>query len=690
MTALLRLLTFSLSFFILAPQGAAAEASEIVVLMRDRTGRDADLDARPLQREEIELLEKVARLDLEPVRVQRDGAQILAIAGPLDEASLRSVLADLRALPDVLYAEQVLPSASPRSAQGAGADETVDLLMVKPSDREQRDRADAGEPLGAPSMRHLRAVAGVALGYERPASGGVHVLRLPGRTTRGEAGEIAARLQADPSVSFAEPVGRFEAQLEPNDTFYALQWHYFEALGGVNLPPAWNVTTGSQGIVIAVLDSGVLFNHPDLTGRVLAGYDFVSSTTKSNDGGGRDGDPTDPGDWATAGFCGSGQPATASKWHGTHVTGTIAASSANGSGVAGVNWISPVLPVRVLGRCGGDWADLADAIRWAAGLTVPGAPANAYPARVINMSLGGQSSCPQAVQEAITAAVASGSVVVVAAGNESSPASQFAPGNCAGVIAVHANSRSGGYAPYSNYGAPIDVSAPGGDTSYSYSGPYGTLVYDGVLSLGDAGATSASSPGFYYKEGTSMAAPHVSGVASLVLSVNDELTPGQVETILELSAWPFPSAPGAQCNTTDCGAGIVDAANALAFTPEREGRNFYPVTPCRVVDTRIGSGGALAGGAYRSFQASGLCGVPSGAKAVAGILTAVLPTVSGHLRIWPSDRPFPGASALNFAAGAVKANNGMMRLSPSGTFSVYFGAGSGTVHVLADVTGYFL
>src|SRR5262249_18704579 len=140
-------------------------------------------------------------------------------------------------------------------------------------------------------------------------------------------------------------------------------------------------------------------NHPDLAGRYVGGYDFITNAQVANDGqfttatNDRDPDPSDPGDWITAAESASdffaGCPIANSSWHGTHVAGTIGAASGNGTGVAGINWVSKILPARVLGKCGGYLSDIADAIQWSAGLSVPGVPNNPNPARVLNLSLGG-------------------------------------------------------------------------------------------------------------------------------------------------------------------------------------------------------------------------------------------------------------------------------------------------------------
>lgn len=183
--------------------------------------------------------------------------------------------------------------------------------------------------------------------------------------------------------------------LVPNDPQYTNQWHY-KGTYGIDAPAAWDIITGSTDIVVAVIDTGIC-NHADLAGRYLPGYDFVSDVLVANDGGGRDGDASDPGDWITAAEDGSGYfagcGASDSSWHGTHVAGTIGAASNNNFGVAGINWVSKILPVRVLGKCGGNTSDIIDGMRWAAGLTVAGVPANPYPAKVLNMSLGGSGAC---------------------------------------------------------------------------------------------------------------------------------------------------------------------------------------------------------------------------------------------------------------------------------------------------------
>src|SRR5690606_25372148 len=193
-----------------------------------------------------------------------------------------------------------------------------------------------------------------------------------------------------------------------------------------------DVTDGS-GVVVAVLDTGIT-NHSDLNANILPGYDFISDTTVAGDGNGRDSNPADPGDYSGG---------SNSSWHGTHVTGTIAAVTNNNSGVAGVAPKAKVVPVRVLGRGGGYLSDIADGLIWASGGSVSGVPSNPYPAEVINMSLGGSGSCSSTYQNAINSAVGRGTTVVVAAGNSNADTVNYNPGNCNNVIAVASTTRSG-------------------------------------------------------------------------------------------------------------------------------------------------------------------------------------------------------------------------------------------------------
>jgi serine protease len=369
--------------------------------------------------------------------------------------------------------------------------------------------------------------------------------------------EIVSSIAGLPDVEYAEPDLIMLPALAPTDPQYGSQWHYFETYG-VNATAAWDITTGSDGIKIAVIDTGIT-DHADLAGRWAGGYDFITDVPTANDGNGRDSDPHDPGDWITSSESASGPFAgcgvTNSTWHGTHVAGTIGAASNNDIGVAGVNWVSKIVPVRVLGKCGGFTSDIADGMRWAAGLPASGVPANPNPAKVLNLSLGGPGVCSATYQNAIDAINAAGSVVVVAAGNNGSNlnSNSFQPANCNGVITVAAIDRGGQRAYYSNYGATVEISAPGGETT--------PTLQNGVFSTLNAGTTSPSADTYGYKAGTSMAAPHVSGVISLMLSLDPGLSFTQILQILQSTARMFPV--GSSCTTSICGSGIVDAGSAL-------------------------------------------------------------------------------------------------------------------------------
>jgi serine protease len=372
--------------------------------------------------------------------------------------------------------------------------------------------------------------------------------------------QIVREFRARPDVEYAQPnyILRI-ADKTPNDPLYARQWHYFnngtgagQYPGGINLPKAWDGTTGSSSVVVAVIDTGILPNHPDIQGspNLIAGYDMITDPFTANDNNGRDIDPTDPGDAVTANECGYPHDKESSSWHGTHVAGTIGVGNTNnGIGVAGINWAVKVQAVRVLGKCGGTTSDINDAIRWAAGLPVPGVPNNATRARVINMSLGGGVPCSMSpsTQAAINDAVNAGTVVVVAAGNDGTDASQSYPASCDNVITVAAGDYRGSLAWYSNYGSKVKIMAPGGDV---YQDLNGVSKGGGVLSMVDP---SAGTYAFYM--GTSMATPHVSGVAALLLAKEPTLTPAQLLARLQSYALPRDST---QC-PQPCGAGLLSA-----------------------------------------------------------------------------------------------------------------------------------
>ena len=442
--------------------------------------------------------------------------------------------------------------AFPVTAQSARPDVPTGQIIIQ----YKSTTAAFAAPAAADQISRLSTAAGVSMQYLRAMSGDASVLSLPEALPLAQVQAICAKLMNLPEVAYAEPDQRLFPALTPNDTYYANQWDLFES-NGINAPAAWDITTGVSSIVVADIDTGIT-NHADLSGRTVPGYDFISDSRIANDGSARDSDPSDPGDWITAAENSSGFFAGCgvrnSSWHGTHTAGTIGANGNNGLGVAGINWHSRILPVRVLGKCGGTTSDIVDGLRWAAGLSVPGVPANPNPAKVANLSLGGSGSCDATWQNGINAVTAAGMVVVVAAGNSNSDAGSFQPASCDGVITVAATNRSGGRASYSNFGSKVEISAPGGQQSFS-NDP------NGILSTLNTGTQGPVADTYIYYQGTSMATPHVTGVVSLMFSLNPALTPAQVLIILQNTARPFPG--GSNCNTSLCGSGMLDAATAV-------------------------------------------------------------------------------------------------------------------------------
>ena len=462
-----------------------------------------------------------------------------------------------------------------RSASGAsGFEQPVRQLIVK-------FRADSVQTFSAASGRArasgLAQKSGTAIAYRRPMSGLSHVYSLAQPMSQVEAYALAKRLElSDPSIEFAEPDSIHRALVVPNDpTYAAAQWHYKapdaanSLLGGINAPLAWDVSRG-QGIIVAVLDTGIVL-HLDLVANVIQGYDFISDPFISNDGDVRDANPSDPGDYVPANYCALGDPAANSSWHGTHVSGTIAAITNNGVGVAGVAYEARVLNVRVLGRCGGTTSDIADAMRWAAGLAVPGVPNNTNVAKVINLSLGALIfPCSATLGSAVSAVTTAGSLVVAATGNESQGNQIGSPANCPGALAVTAHTLQGDKADYANIGPGTKLSAPGGGSCATPdSGAFtcltrGNVVERYVWSTLDSGMTVPVASEYVGYQGTSMATPHVSGVAALLFSRMAGLSVDEAKFLLTSSTRAFPA--NTLCPTFmdgRCGTGMLDARAAL-------------------------------------------------------------------------------------------------------------------------------
>jgi serine protease len=435
--------------------------------------------------------------------------------------------------------------------------------------------------------------------------------------------ELARRLSLQGDIEYAVPDRRRRAFDIPNDPLYpdglggngpaAGQWYLRAPSGAVqssiDAEAAWSVTTGRPSIVVAVLDTGVRFEHPDLLtveqgGNLLTGYDMISFSS-GNDGDGRDADASDPGDWVTAEEandpgpyyqCTTLDPSTGqyvaedSSWHGTQTAGLIAAITNNGIGMASVGRNVRMLPVRVLGKCGGYDSDIIAGMRWAAGLGVPGTPANANHAQVINMSLGGADSCNAAYQDAVDAILAAGTVIVASAGNDAGHA-VATPANCRGVIGVAALRHVGTKVGFSNLGPDVSIAAPGGNCVNV--DPGAPCLYP-ILTTSNSGTTTPAdsiyTDSFKISAGTSFSAPLVAGTVALMLSVQPALTPPQVKALLQATARPFPATGGdsgagtpvlactapqydasgspvdqleCYCTTQTCGAGMLDAGAAV-------------------------------------------------------------------------------------------------------------------------------
>ena len=309
----------------------------------------------------------------------------------------------------------------PARAAGVSEHTHTDRLIVRLKGGEQGTAGQAvrSKPLRDTLAARFSQLGGETLTSHRVMGDRAQVMKLSRRYSLTELQDLAQKLLADPDVLEVIPDRLAFPQLTPNDPQFANQWA-LSATQGVNAPGAWDLTTGDPNVVIAIIDTGRL-NHADLAGRWVAGYDFVADTNRSNDTDGRDTDALDPGDWVTNAEATSGPLAgcteTNSRWHGTAMAGLIGATGNNATGIAGLNWNSKLLPVRVVGKCGGYTSDIVDGMRWAAGLPVPGVPANPNVAKVLNVSLAALGACDSAYQNAIDAVINAGATVVTASGN---------------------------------------------------------------------------------------------------------------------------------------------------------------------------------------------------------------------------------------------------------------------------------
>lgn len=468
-----------------------------------------------------------------------------------------------------------------------------------------------GRPVVAPPQHAAAFAARLGVPVTNGRILGPHTQVLKG--TGLASSQLAARLAAMPEVEWAVVDERRYINSVPNDPYFGPdqttitptvgQW-YLRApdalfVSAINAQGAWDITSGAPSVTVAVLDTGVRFDHPDLAGKLYPGYDFVDDTFTANDGSGRDDNASDPGDAVAAGECGY-YTAEASSWHGTQVAGIVGAATNNALGMASVGRDVMVLPIRVLGRCGGYDSDIMAGMRWASGVSSdvgtssPVTVVNPNPARVLNLSLGSQGSCSLAYADVMREMTDHGVAVVVAAGNEEGLAVN-SPANCAGAIAVAAVRHLGTKVGFSSLGPEVALAAPGGNC-VNLDGPclYPILTTTNTGAGAPIPAEDAYTNSYNFNVGTSFSAPQVAGTVGLMLSLNPDLTPAAIRSALRSTARPFPTTGAAldvvachapnryvqdecYCTTRTCGAGMLDAAAAVALV-------FPPPTAAITVD----------------------------------------------------------------------------------------------------------
>jgi serine protease len=472
---------------------------------------------------------------------------------------------------------------------------------------------DLRRPFSAATLNRLQTAAGVALAESHAISNGAHIIILQGIAGRQPLNRAIDNIRALSDVDYVEEDRILTTQAIPNDAGYGSLWGLQAVIPvaspvpgnsgsyGADFETAWNINSGisnssATGIIVAVVDTGIT-PHLDIVGAggtvapasgnlVSPGYDFISdcrirntcaaTTLDASAYMAPSANATDLGDFISTADSTNvaslffGMTVKNSSWHGTHVSGTIAAIGNNNVGVIGGAYSARIVPVRALGKGGGYASDITEGVLWAAG--VHPTLANPYPAKVINLSLGGAGACGTTEQDAINAATASGAVIVAAAGNKNEDVANHSPANCSNVISVAATGRDGLRAAYSNFSSPasnttnpvkVTLAAPGGDKTLS--------IDPGILSTVNSSLTTpdltATGSAYAYYQGTSMAAPHVTAAVALMRAHNPALTPAQVRSILPLSVTAFPSSTVwayYDCATLkNCGTGILNAQFAV-------------------------------------------------------------------------------------------------------------------------------
>jgi serine protease len=518
---------------------------------------------------------------------------------------------------------------------------------------------------------------GIAAASSRQLTPSMHVVLLQKTLYGADVDAALKKLRADPNVAFADVDERRYPHALPNDPLFVAtatasgQWFMqtpstvtaTSDAAATDAVSAWNITQGSSGTVIADVDSGIRFDHPDLLragfgGRLLPGYDFVGQDENAangdlldtfliaNDGDGWDPDPSDPGDWIDSTDLKNGTvfpskncSVSSSSWHGTRVMGVLGALTNNDVGIAGMSWNPYLLPVRALGKCGGLDSDIIVAIEWAVGMSISGVPDNPYPADIVNLSLGGTgSSCPSDYQSLISTLTGMGVLVVASAGNESGPVD--IPASCPGVLAVAGLRNIGTKVGYSSLGPEVGIGAPAGNCVNTTAGSpclrsIDTTVNEGATVPGANSYTDQSNTNL----GTSFSAPIVSGIAALMRAANANLTPPQIIARMKAAATPYPQPAGVAqcvasssvecaCTTTTCGAGMVNAFSAVKAA-------LNPIAAVKIPAGFIGGSGTFDAG---------------GSVAACGATGATPPTIAGYA--WSKT----GAVVINSGGATAQVN----------------------------------
>jgi len=584
----------------------------------------------------------------------------------------------------------------------------------------------------------------------------MHVVFLEKTLYGADVAAVLDKLRADPAVAFADVDERRYAHALPNDPLFVPtatasgQWYMLTPstatptsdAAATDAVSAWGITQGSSGTVIADVDSGIRFDHPDLLragfgGRLLPGYDFVGQDLNAsnsaplgtylvaNDGDGWDPDPSDPGDWIdstdlknTAVFPSKNCSVENSSWHGTRVMGVLGAITNNDVGIAGMTWNPYLLPVRALGKCGGLDSDIIAGIMWSVGMPVfddsgNPIPANPYPADIVNLSLGGTGgSCPSDYASLVTQLTGMGVLVVASAGNESGPVD--IPANCPGVLAVAGLRNVGTKVGYSSLGPQVGIGAPAGNCVNTTAGSHclrsiDTTVNEGLTVPGANGYTDQTNTNL----GTSFSAPIVSGIAALMRAVNANLTPPQLIARLQASSTPYPqpvttpptpvcsnstsSDVECACTTSTCGAGMVNAFSAVKAALDPISAVKIPVGFSGGAGTFDASGSVAACGATIASYAwskTGAVVINSGATSPqvnvtssgTGTLTLVVTDSAGNIDTAVVDLGAGGASTTAPSAAGTSASaciNPMTVTPAPPTISAAFSPASVAVSVPA-------